>query len=146
MSESTVIEFKRTISAEPGGHLVEPAPTRPIIEVAKLNIGQAVRQGDVLVMRVKELPPDAVRRDRRDLAVGVRHSHIAAAPAVTFAKRERLPQTSYREAEYIYIASESRWLLDHDEHAAIVMPAGVFRSWRQVEFPAGLAAPQIVRD
>ena len=48
------------------------------------------------------------------------------------------------ELHPIYIVSEQRWLLDHDEHAAMVMPAGVFRSWRQVEFP--LQVPVIVRD
>lgn len=102
------------------------APPHPLppIEVATMRVGQCVRQGDVLVMRVAALPGEAERRDRRDLAVGVRHSHVACSPAITY---------SVAGKETLWIDSAARWMLDHDEHAQMVLPAGVYASWTQRE-------------
>ena len=112
------------------------APSRREIDVTRrIKNGQCVRQGGVLVRRIRSLPAGAVARHRRDLAVGVRASHIAADPATTY---------QVGGDDDIYVASPSPWLLDHDEHHAFLMPAGFFRSWRQVEFPAMIPRP--VRD
>lgn len=96
----------------------------PPIEIAEIKIGQAVRQGDVLLQRVESLPDRAITRRRRDLAVGSRASHIAADPAQTY---------ELKGTTDIYVASEVRWALEHDEHAWFILPPGVYRSWRQIE-------------
>lgn len=110
-----------------------PAPTAPPKEIAELPIGRAVRQGDVLVQRVASLPDGAVLRRRRDLAVGIRASHVAEDPARTY----EVPGS-----DDIYIVAEGRWPLSHDEHAWFTLPPGVFRSWRQQETVGLVGAPK----
>jgi len=109
-------------------------PAAPPIEIAELRIGQAIRQGDVILQRVAALPDSATPRRRRDLAVGSRASHLAADPAQTY---------EVDGSDDIYIRAEQRWALEHDEHAWFVLPPGVYRSWRQIE-TIGLSTSQAV--
>lgn len=106
------------------------------IEIGDIQIGQAVRQGDVLLQRVAELPSGATARRRRDLAVGSRASHLAADPAQTF---------SAAGTPDIYILADQRWALEHDEHAWFILPPGVYRSWRQIETIGFAATESVVR-
>lgn len=115
--------------------IARPQPSHqaaPPIEISSLKIGQAIRQGDVLLQRVADLPDAATPRRRRDLAIGSRASHIAADPAQTY---------EVEGAADIYVVAESRWALEHDEHAWFVLPPGVYRSWRQIE-TIGLSATE----
>ncbi len=110
-----------------------------VLSRSKMRIGRAIRQGDVLVQRISEIPAGCVARRRRDLAVGVRTSHIACDPAQTFEREDD---------EAIYIESASPWRLAHDEHGEFVLPAGRFKSWTQREFAhiAGRVEERRVRD
>jgi hypothetical protein len=112
---------------------VRPAPTAPPKEITELAIGQAIRQGDVLVQRVQALPEGAVLRRRRDLAVGIRASHVAEDPASTY---------DVPGSDDIYIVAKGRWPLSHDEHAWFTLPPGVYRSWRQQETIGLVDAPR----
>lgn len=116
----------------------EATPSRqaaPPIEIAELQVGQAIRQGDVLVQRIESMPEDVTPRRRRDLAIGQRSSHIAADPA----------QTYEDDAGTIYIEAPTRWALEHDEHAWFVLPPGIYRSWRQIETIGVATAEAVIR-
>lgn len=110
--------------------------TAPPIEIAVIKAGQAIRQGDVLVQRIEQLPEGVAPRRRRDLAVGSRASHIAADPAQTY---------EVAGQGHIYIVADARWALEHDEHAWFVLPPGIYRSWRQVETIGLTTTAKVVR-
>jgi hypothetical protein len=90
----------------------------------------------VLLQRIAELPSGATPRRRRDLAIGSRASHIAGDPAQTY---------EVARSSDIYVVAERRWPLEHDEHAWFILPAGVYRSWRQVETIGLTSTRAIVR-
>ena len=109
----------------------------PTIREINLKGGQIVRQGDVLIRRMKALPTGAMRRTRRDLAIGIRFSHTAGTPAETW---------DVPGDPRIWITAPARWVLEHDQHACFVLPAGVYVSWRQQEISIESQQRRTVRD
>lgn len=101
-------------------HPVEPHPGTIN---CRLKIGQIVRQGDVLIQRVAELPAALAARMRRDLAPGTAHSHVADEPAQTFDAPDGA----------IWISSPAPFAVSHSTHRNFVLGAGTYRTWRQVE-------------
>ncbi len=94
------------------------------------------RQGDVLLVKVDKMPPDAVPvepdGDRVVLAYGevTGHAHALSA-AIT---------TLYEHADGRFLVVEKPSALVHEEHAAIDLAPGVYRVIRQREY-----APREVR-
>lgn len=96
------------------------------------------RHGDVILMEVEGLPPDAKRRNHLVLAFGeaTGHSHrIKESGAAEL--YEAAGQT------YLKVIAQVATLV-HDEHAAIPLSTGTYRFWRQREYAPD--AIRVVRD
>jgi len=92
------------------------------------------RHGDVMVMEVEAIPPEAKRRNHLVLAHGevTGHSHRIA---------ERGAAEVYEAGGHTYLKVITQpATLIHDEHAAIPLPIGTYRFWRQREY-----APEAIR-
>lgn len=87
------------------------------------------RQGDVLLMRVEELPSQAKEeavQDKIVLAYGevTGHSHSISLDSATL----------YRHEQHNYLVVPSAANLVHEEHDTIAVPAGVYKVIRQREY------------
>ena len=98
------------------------------------------RQGDVLVIAVKELPDGVAPVERESgriiLAHGelTGHAHAIAAPNVKQYK-------SLEGRMYFEVDGDAPAPLRHEEHTEHVFPPGFFRSVRQSEY-----APEALRN
>lgn len=103
---------------------------------------QTFRQGDVLLVRVDALPPDAAAcKVEGDviLAYGevTGHAHrLAPATVKPFAKGGVWSPTAER-----FIQALEGAQLTHEEHATIPLPAGVYRVVQQREY-----SPEEIRN
>ncbi|HEY9715116.1 MAG TPA: hypothetical protein V6C72_16720 [Chroococcales cyanobacterium] len=94
------------------------------------HMNEHYRQGDVLLVKISELPKDAVKElasDKIVLALGeaTGHSHCLTAPqgATLFAQNEE---------RYFEIKHSSS--LVHEEHSPINLDPGLYRVVRQREY------------
>jgi len=94
------------------------------------------RQGDVLIMPVKNIPQNLKRTKRVTLALGevTGHHHSIASGAVGFADDET------GLADYFEVTGESADLT-HQEHDTITLPKGKYRKVIQVEY-----TPEAIRN
>jgi len=98
------------------------------------------RQGDVLIVRVNEIPREAPERKpeagRVVLAYGevTGHAHAFYGGVRWFAPNDQ-------GVGYIEVEGEEPALLKHEEHTAIPVPPGKYRYTRQREY----VAPEIQR-
>ena len=111
-------------SSEPRPGIGVPGPT-PDGDASALM----VRQGDVLLVAVPELPKDAVRQPRQGrlvLAEGevTGHAHAILEPDA----RE------FRVGDERFVLVRSKAQLVHEEHAPIELPAGAYRVVIQREY------------
>ena len=108
----------------------------------KSNVPQMVRQGDVALVRVAEIPSGAkalAPQARVTLALGevTGHAHVlVAAPGTTI--------TPFRvedavDAAFVEIMTEA--FLEHEEHNPHTLPAGTYRIVRQREY-----SPEAIRN
>lgn len=99
------------------------------MELKKMDL---IRQGDVLLVPVREIPADAKpvkrRRGRLILAEGevTGHHHAIAEPDV------ELLETKAHEVFLSVMAAPA--LLVHEEHATLTIPPGTYRVVRQREY------------
>lgn len=86
------------------------------------------RHGDVLIQTVAELPKNVRRLGHRTLAHGelTGHSH-----QIRETDRVTLWQTT---AELFLQVESAHATVIHEEHAAIELPQGLYRVWRQREY------------
>ena len=92
------------------------------------------RQGDVLIRQVKSIPSNAQPREWKDrivLAYGevTGHAHaIDVAEAVEFTMADAAGVVS----RFLKVASEAT--IRHEEHAAVVLPDGLYEIVQQREY------------
>lgn len=95
------------------------------------------RQGDILIIAVDEIPADAQINDRSQgqcivLALGevTGHAHVITLPEVKwFGKMDAVQ----------YVQSDEAFIVTHEEHGTLEVPAGAYAVIRQVEYaPAEL--------
>ncbi|MDR3514053.1 MAG: hypothetical protein P4L73_20650 [Caulobacteraceae bacterium] len=105
-------------------------PTKMPIEV-----GQHVRQGDVLLIRRSRLGPGAVELPREKGAVVLAHGEVTG-----HMHQLRGPQvTMFRDTsghEYVRVTHQPEALV-HEEHTAHGIPPGPFELGAQVEYTPG---------
>lgn len=102
-------------------------------------MAEMFRQGDVLVMRVNELPKQATKKqveERVVLAWGEVTGHAHAIDVKFADMYEAGPET--------YIVTRNGAKLVHEEHSTIALAPGVYRVVRQREYAPG--APRYVAD
>jgi hypothetical protein len=104
------------------------------------------RQGDILLVPAERLPANArpLSRDARGrlvLALGeaTGHAHAVAAPDA-----DLLADPDARDERFLRIVTDAQ--LTHEEHAAIPLPAGLYRVVRQREYASGWAGEREVAD
>lgn len=131
MRKELVARFNAAIAAWPT-HLLDPDPN-PTLEnrMTKQNEFQ-VRQGDVYIVGVDEIPADSVivKRDAKRvvLAYGevTGHAHAFYGRGVTLREQQK---TKARHLKLV-----TRGLLKHEEHAPISVPPGTHRVLKQFEY------------
>lgn len=76
------------------------------------------RHGDVQVIKVKEIPKDAVKLKRKELAYGEKtgHSH-----------RVDVGELFERKNGELYLKVEKLSKLSHEEHKTITLEPGIYR-------------------
>jgi hypothetical protein len=96
---------------------------------------EAVRQGDVLLVRVDKLPTGAVRRQGTEgrivVEVGEATGHAHTLDPVSVEAYDVVSEAG----AIVYQAYRvlQRTPLTHDEHPAIVLEPGIWERWYQVE-------------
>lgn len=97
------------------------------------------RQGDVLIERINALPVADIKPvDRENGRIILAHGE-ATGHAHAIAERGTLHRQN-ETVSYLEI-QEALALLQHDEHATIELPAGVYRITRQREY-----SPEAIRN
>ena len=101
-----------------------------------MNKNKMYRQGDVLIMPVKNIPKSLVPTKRVTLALGevTGHHHSIANGAIGYADNETAL------ADYFEVQNESADLT-HQEHDTISLPKGKYRKVIQVEY-----TPEAIRN
>ena len=96
------------------------------------------RQGDILLVAVQAIPPEAVRAARQGgrlvLASGenASHSHVVLDASAD------LLRVADGEQSYLLVDNEEGVTLSHEEHAALKIAPGRYRVVRQREYGRGL--------
>jgi hypothetical protein len=94
------------------------------------------RQGDVLIIPIRELPPGLVPgpRDRGRLVLArgeaTGHAHVITGPDVV------LRAAAY-DVDLLFVEIVTSAQVVHEEHGAISLPAGKYRVVRQREYVPG---------
>ena len=89
------------------------------------------RQGDVMFMKVGELPDSAARREHLVLAEGEMTGH---------AHRVEDPETAelFQEGDTLYLRiTASKAKVVHEEHGTIELVKGLYKVWKQREYSPG---------
>lgn len=94
-----------------------------------MNGNMVYRQGDVLILPVKEIPTGLKRTNRVTLAFGdaTGHNHSINSGAEGFAENEN------GLADYVNVTADTADLT-HQEHDTITLPKGKYRKIIQVEY------------
>ena len=95
------------------------------------------RHGDLLLVRIEEIPASAKRAEDKILAYGeaTGHKHQLLGSAVIFRDQER---------QFVEIVAPSK--LVHEEHREIQLPEGFYAVTRQREYDAYEQAVRMVQD
>ena len=93
-----------------------------------MNIGDQVRQGDLLIERIKELPADVKPLPHRILAEGEATGHVHALDAGILYEKGGL---------LFFNVEKAKATLTHQEHAAHEFPPGTYQVTRQREWVEG---------
>jgi len=99
--------------------------------VHEMTIGQWVRQGDVILLRVRDDHGHGKRLDTQQLAVGSSSGarHTAEPPAVLY-------EGTHGPADAILgpcVKSPESFRVSHPEHAHAVLPAGTYQTIHQMD-------------
>ena len=103
--------------------------------VHQIQVGQAVRQGDVYLVRVPDTHPHGATLAGRQLAIGTTRGsrHVAEAPAQVFAGTTA-PQGLVNPllGPCVVVPEGERAIVTHPEHAHVSLPAGVYQVTHQL--------------
>lgn len=91
------------------------------------------RQGDVLIMRVTNLPGDAIaqKRDESERII-LAHGELTGHAHAIHDRGARLLETAAR-AVFLEITDETASLV-HEEHSTVSIPPGIYRVLKQTEY------------
>lgn len=98
------------------------------------------RQGDVLIVRVGDLPRDSVaqNRDERERVI-LAHGELTGHAHAIHDRGARLLETAAR-AVFLEVTDETASLV-HEEHKTVELPKGVYRIVKQTEY-----SPEALRN
>lgn len=123
-------EVHRQIEQQAGERVV-----REVRHIASIEVGRAVRQGDIYIHRVHGKHPHGKSRKSRQLAIGETRGsrHIAEAPAQVFEASTRPEWCGERTFLGPVIVAEERFLVTHPEHAHVSLPCGTYQVTHQTD-------------
>lgn len=101
------------------------ATSKPSLRnIAKMTIGQVIRQGDLYVEKVKAAHLHGEKVAARQLAIGNTQGsrHVAEGEVSVFE-----PSDSKNVLLGPVVKAETRWTLTHPEHGHFSLPAGVYQ-------------------
>lgn len=103
--------------------------------IKEIEIGKAVRQGDIYIHRVADNHPHGKASKSLQLAIGNTQGsrHIAEAPSKVFAG-VKAPDYC-RQGTFLgpLVISASRFTISHPEHAHVSLPAGAYQITHQMD-------------
>lgn len=91
------------------------------------------RQGDVLLVRVEEVPEGAVAVPREDGRLVLAHGEVTGHAHVIDDERAKLVTAAQAEELYLTVYGDRAVALTHDEHDSIAVAPGAYRVIRQRE-------------
>jgi hypothetical protein len=103
--------------------------------VEKIEIGQAIRQGDIYVHRVSPSHPHGRRLQSRQLAIGESQGsrHVAELPADVYEGTQLPPTCDRRTFLGPCIVAPARFTIVHPEHAHFSLPEGTYQVTHQTD-------------
>lgn len=100
-----------------------------------MNNGQMVRQGDVLLRRIAQLPKRAKRRDQKAERIVVEYGeatgHAHTLDPQTVEAYDILSEAGAIAGQAFRVLESTP--LEHQEHGTIVLEPGFYERWYQVE-------------
>lgn len=97
-----------------------------------------VRQGDLLIIKVKEIPQGAIKRENMVLAEGEATGHMHELDSGEVYEKNGIL--------YFKVSEGNIAILNHPEHKAITFEPGDYKVVRQREYVPGEWRGRIVRD
>ncbi|MCC6149451.1 MAG: hypothetical protein IT461_04300 [Planctomycetes bacterium] len=101
-------------------------------EISRIEVGEAIRQGDIYVRRLAELPAERGKKtELRQLAPGTTQGsrHCVEGECTVYAPAEEWDRLSGPTIE-----AHKSILITHPEHAHFALPAGVYQVTYQRDF------------
>lgn len=122
---------------------ISQAPSDVKVRITRrIEVGQAIHQGDVYVHRVPDFHPRGKPTGERQVAVGttVGARHVAEGEAVIVHEGRQYPEgftapPDMEENEMLgpVVKSTEAWTLTHPEHAHHRLPAGTYQVTYQLD-------------
>lgn len=103
--------------------------------IEAIDVGQAVRQGDIYAHKVAPSHPHGLEQKTRQLAMGdtAGSRHVAELPATVY-EGTSLPSTCLNDTFLgPCIVSPGRFTIVHPEHAHFSLPAGTYQVTHQLD-------------
>ena len=126
----SAVEAHETISRE-----AKEKAVQEVRRVEKIEIGKAVRQGDIYLHRVAAKHPRGKASKSRQLAIGdtMGSRHIAEQPAKVFVGTT-LPE-GCDASTFLgpLVEGDERFTVTHPEHAQVSLPAGTYQVTHQMD-------------
>lgn len=122
-------------------------PLSDVRHVAKIKVGQFIRQGDIYLTRIAKRAPNWQPTGNRQLAPGTSPGsrHVVGAGPRLFVSPEAIPrEVKGRTVRLLgpQVEADKSFALEHPEHAHFELPAGTY----QVSFQLDYAQQSAVRD
>jgi hypothetical protein len=130
--------MQENVSALDAHNMVQEAAnkhaTPKVRVVEKIEIDQAVRQGDIYLTRIASIPKDVRTIQDRQLAPGTTQGsrHVVAGDGVTISAR--LNESNPLQGPYL--KADKAFTVEHPEHGHICLPAGDYSATYQRDFSA----------
>jgi hypothetical protein len=99
------------------------------------------RQGDVLIIPVKQLPKNLQPVEREGGRVVLAHGEVTGHAHAIKDQRAALFRDPKLAAIFMHVSGDETVALEHDEHETINLPAGNYQVIRQREY-----SPQEIRN
>ena len=109
------------------------------------------RQGDVLIQECATLPGGCTRRKSAVIAKGEATGHSHRLSRSRGSVLYDPPPAEARDAQfpglmYLTVPADGNCTVAHSEHAAVVLPPGCYRLWRQREFDGEFQTWRVAGD
>lgn len=127
-------QTKSTVSAAQAYEQVRTTgveKSKPVTKtIEKIGFNEGVRQGDLYIMRIKDVPADATPIDNpdRQLVPGTSQGSRHCITAETFANVKLLRLKQPTALQGPVIKAEKTFEVEHPEHGHFILPPGIYQA------------------